>query len=109
MSNPLPTLTVSEWIDLGTAKLEQAGVWFGHGTDNARDEAAELVFFAAGLRHEDAASGYQQLVSEAQAARIGELFEKRIAQRVPAAYLTHRMWFGGHEFYVDERALVPRS
>jgi ribosomal protein L3 glutamine methyltransferase len=109
MSNPLPTLTVREWIDLGTVKFEEAGLWFGHGTDNARDEAAELVFFAAGLRHEDADSGYNQLVSAEQAARINELFETRTRQRVPAAYLTHRMWFAGHEFYVDERALVPRS
>jgi len=109
MSNPLPTLTVREWIQAGAAKFEQAGVWFGHGSDNAHDEAAELVFFAAGLRHEDAASVYNQPVSAEQAARINELFEKRIHQRVPAAYLTHRMWFAGHEFYVDERALVPRS
>src|SRR3954468_21884521 len=109
MSNPLPTLTVSEWINAGTAQFEQAGLWFGHGTDNARDEAAELVFFGAGLRHEDAAAVYTQPVSAEQAARINELFEKRIRERVPAAYLTHRTWFAGHEFYIDERALVPRS
>jgi ribosomal protein L3 glutamine methyltransferase len=109
MSNPLPTKTVREWIEFGAAKFDAAGLWFGHGNDNALDEAAELVFFAAGLRHEEAASVYTQPVAAEQAASITELFEKRVRQRVPAAYLTHRMWFAGHEFYVDERVLVPRS
>jgi ribosomal protein L3 glutamine methyltransferase len=109
MSNPLPTRSVREWIEFGAAKFDAASVWFGHGTDNAFDEAAELVFFAAGLRHEDAGAAYNNAVSAEQAARIAELFERRVRERVPAAYLTHRMWFAGHEFYVDERVLVPRS
>src|SRR4051794_20032401 len=109
MSNPLPTKTVREWIELGAAKFEAAGLWFGHGTDNAFDEAAELVFFAAEFRHEEAASVYDQPVAVDKAARINELFEKRVRERLPAAYITHRMWFAGHEFYVDDRVLVPRS
>ncbi|HEU4655210.1 MAG TPA: 50S ribosomal protein L3 N(5)-glutamine methyltransferase [Steroidobacteraceae bacterium] len=109
MSNPLPTKTVREWIEFGAAKFDAAGLWFGHGSDNAIDEAAELVFFAAGLRHEEAESVYNQPVASDQATRINELFDRRVRERVPAAYLTHRMWFAGHEFYVDERVLVPRS
>jgi ribosomal protein L3 glutamine methyltransferase len=109
MSNPSPTKTVKEWIEFGAVELDKAGLWFGHGTDNAFDEAAELVFFGAGLRHEDAGGVYEQIVPVEQAARIGDLIERRIRERVPAAYLTHRMWFAGHEFYVDERVLVPRS
>lgn len=109
MSNPSPTKTVREWIEFGASKFDEAGLWFGHGTDNAFDEAAELVFFAAGLRHEDAAAVYEQTLAAEPAARIEELIEKRIRERVPAAYLTHRMWFAGHEFYVDERVLIPRS
>lgn len=101
--------TVEQLIHYGTLLFEQSELWFGHGTDNAFDEAAELVFFGAGLRHEDAADVYSRQVGAAERAAILALFERRVAERIPAAYLTHRMWFAGHEFYVDERVLVPRS
>ncbi len=109
---PLPApdpATVEQLIHYGTLLFEQSDLWFGHGTDNAFDEAAELVFFGAGLRHEDAADVYSQQLGAGERATILALFERRIAERIPAAYLTHRMWFAGHEFYVDERVLVPRS
>jgi ribosomal protein L3 glutamine methyltransferase len=102
-------LTVAEVIAQTAERLEHADVFFGHGTDNAFDEAAELVFFAADLRHEDAQLAYAQPLTPSQRARIEALVERRIQERIPAAYLTHRMWFAGHEFYVDERVLVPRS
>jgi ribosomal protein L3 glutamine methyltransferase len=102
-------------IDAGTAiqlaaqALLQAGVWFGHGTDNAVDEAAELVFFAAGLRHEDVPAAYATQLTRAQRTEALRLIQRRIDERVPAAYLTQRMWFAGYEFHVDDRVLVPRS
>jgi ribosomal protein L3 glutamine methyltransferase len=102
-------LTVAQCIEQGARQFEAADVYFGHGTDNAVDEAAEIVFFAAGLRHEDAASVYDEVLTTAQRERAEGLFERRIRERVPAAYLTNRMWFAGHEFYVDDRVLVPRS
>jgi ribosomal protein L3 glutamine methyltransferase len=101
--------TVEQLIAHGEAWFGHAGLWFGHGSDNARDEAAELVFYGAGLRHEDAAEVYGSILSPGQREQVLALFRRRIAERIPAAYLTRRMWFAGHEFYVDERVLVPRS
>ncbi len=101
--------TVAQLISFAAERFAIAELWFGHGTDNAVDEAAELVFFAADLRHDQAEEVYGQVLKPAQRTAALELIERRIRERVPAAYLTHRMWFAGHEFYVDERVLVPRS
>ena len=96
-------------IDRVARALKSARVHFGHGTDNARDEAAELVFYAAGLEHTLGAGAYPTPLSARRAARIDALLERRIAERIPLAYLTHRAFFAGLELYVDERVLVPRS
>lgn len=101
--------TVEEFIRTGAEELEAAGLAFGHGTDNPRDDAAEIVFFAAGLRHEDAPGVYGKILTTQQREAVLRLLSRRIEERVPTAYLTQRMWFAGHEFHVDERVLVPRS
>ena len=96
-------------IDRVARVLESARVHFGHGTDNARDEAAELVFFAAGFGHALGAGAYPRRLTARRAARIDELLRRRVAERIPLPYLTHRAYFAGLELYVDERVLVPRS
>jgi ribosomal protein L3 glutamine methyltransferase len=101
--------TVGAAIGRVARALKSARVHFGHGTDNARDEAAEMVFFAAGLAHELGAGAYAKSLSKRAAARIDELLQRRITLRIPLAYLTHRSFFAGLELYVDERVLVPRS
>ncbi|MGC3982302.1 MAG: 50S ribosomal protein L3 N(5)-glutamine methyltransferase [Steroidobacteraceae bacterium] len=102
-------LNVEQLIDELAAQLQQAELSYGHGSDNPVDEAAELVFFAADLRHEQAPECYGQVLTTAQEQKARQLVARRINERLPAAYLTRRMWFAGHEFYVDERVLVPRS
>ena len=101
--------TVGAAIDRCARALGRAGVHFGHGTDNACDEAAELVFFAAGIAHSRGGTAYGRPLSTPRRARIAALLRERIERRVPLAYLTHRTYFAGLELYVDERVLVPRS
>ena len=101
--------TVGAAIERCARALAHARVHFGHGTDSAVDEAAELVFYAAGLTHAKGRSEYRKRLSARRAARIDALLEERIGRRAPLAYLTHRAFFAGLELYVDERVLVPRS
>src|SRR5713101_4300171 len=101
--------SVGAAIDRVVRALKSARVHFGHGTDNARDEAAELVFFVAGLNHGLSSSAYSRRLTARRTARIDALLARRIAERIPLAYLTHRSFFAGLELYVDERVLVPRS
>lgn len=82
---------------------------YGHGTDNAYDEAGWLVFAVAGLDHGAAADVAGQVVDRAAASRIAELATRRVAERLPLAYLLGEAWFAGLCFASDGRALVPRS
>jgi ribosomal protein L3 glutamine methyltransferase len=90
-------------------RLARARVFFGHGTDNARDEAAALVFHAMGLSHDAIPAALHKRATAAQVQKIDSLLAQRIEKRVPLAYLTHEAWFAGLKFYVDERVLIPRS
>jgi ribosomal protein L3 glutamine methyltransferase len=101
--------TVIELIEAGEKQLAQAGVAFGHGTTNAFDEAAWLVLWRLGLPLDSLDEAAERPVSPADAARVAELLAARIATRKPAAYLTKEAWLQGVPFYVDERAIVPRS
>jgi len=111
---PLAGDTLGALVDSGAALLEAAGVAFGHGTTNARDEAAWLVLWRLGLPLDtplgDAPDSEEKRpVTQAELAQVATLFEERIATRKPAAYLTREAWLQGVPFYVDERAIVPRS
>ena len=103
-------MTLGELIASGARQLEQAGVAYGHGTTNAHDEAVWLVLWRLGLPLDaDLDAVQNQPVAPADQAQVATLFEERIATRKPAAYLTREAWLQGVPFYVDERAIVPRS
>lgn len=110
MSTPSAT-TLRQAIDSAALQLEAAKVAFGHGTDNAHDEAAWLVLWVLQLPlHSDLESELgQQLLDEQQLQRIAEITQRRIRERRPAAYLTQEAWLYGVPFYIDERSIVPRS
>jgi ribosomal protein L3 glutamine methyltransferase len=101
--------TVGDLVRFGAGEFERAGLAFGHGTDNAVDDSAALVFHALGLDHAHAAQAYRQRPAARDVERVLQLLGERIVRRVPAAYLIGRMWFAGLEFEVDERVIVPRS
>ena len=90
-------------IDQTERKFRAARLHYGHGTDNARDEAAFLVIRGLGFPFD---VGLQREVSEW---KIEDLIQRRIRQRIPAAYLLREAWLDGLPFYVDERVIVPRS
>lgn len=100
--------TVGQLIERCAARLAGAGLSFGHGTDNARDEAAALVLYAAGLDPQPGAAGGQAVPAAARR-WLAEALRQRIEQRRPVPYITGEAWFAGLRFSVDERVLIPRS
>ena len=102
-------LTVEQILTEGQLLFETSDLYFGHGTDNAWDEAVYLVFYALGLPPDADRSVLNQQLTDIQRKAIHQLFEQRIRDRIPAAYLTGRAWFCGLPFAVDKRVIIPRS
>jgi ribosomal protein L3 glutamine methyltransferase len=102
-------MTLIAFIEHWAARLQQAGVSFGHGTDNAFDEAVWLSLWSLGLPLHDLDSVAQRELSAQEQTKAENLMQERISTRKPAAYLTRQAWLQGVPFYVDERAIVPRS
>lgn len=101
--------SLREMIHFGAAEFEAASLYYGHGTDNALDEAANLAFFALKQAPDYSDERLDLNLTKENIISINELFQKRIDTRQPAAYLTHEAWFAGLPFYVNENVLVPRS
>jgi ribosomal protein L3 glutamine methyltransferase len=101
--------TVRDFVLWAEGRFDAAGLYFGHGTDNARDEAAWLVAATLHIPFADLDTQVDRVLTESEARLVRERAEARIATRKPLAYLLHEAWFAGHRFYVDERVIVPRS
>jgi ribosomal protein L3 glutamine methyltransferase len=96
-------LILRKAIENTAKRFKAARLYFGHGTDNARDEAAFLVIRGLGLPFDS------DLDQEVDERKMEHLVQRRIRERVPAAYLLREAWLDGIRFYVDERVIVPRS
>jgi ribosomal protein L3 glutamine methyltransferase len=103
------TMNIAEWIERVTRQLDDAPLFFGHGTDNARDEAAWLVLHAVGAPLDGSFSNWGKEVDSGAETEIERLTSARRKSRQPLAYLLGTAWFAGLEFSVNPDVLVPRS
>ncbi len=101
--------TLRDWVRWAASRFEQAGLYYGHGTDNAMDEAYALVIQSLGLSFELPQGYLDARLTSQEKEEIVDLIDQRIHTRKPLPYLLNKAWFAGLEFYVDERVLVPRS
>ena len=109
MPDTAPLQTLRDFIRLGVSLFNRAGLHFGHGTDNALDEAVWLVLHALHLPPDFPAEYFDSRLTPEEKEAVLTLFRRRIEERIPAPYLTGTAWFAGLEFHVDERVLIPRS
>ncbi len=109
MTNLTELQTIRDFLRYATSRFTESGLYYGHGTDNAWDEAFALVFCTLHLPFDT----YQTVLDATLIAKerqiLLELIEKRVLERIPVPYLTNVAWFGGLPFYIDERVLIPRS
>jgi len=105
--------TIVDMIRWATSRFNDAALYFGHGTDNAWDEALSLSLQALHLPHELTEYVGDNLLAsrltKSEREKIAELVLKRVQTRMPLPYITNEAWFCGMPFYVDERVLIPRS
>lgn len=102
-------ITVRDWLRFAVSRFNEAGLFFGHGTDNAFDEAAYLTLHTLHLPLDRLEPFLDASLTHGEAEQLKTVIERRVKERMPAAYLTHEAWLGDFRFYVDERVIVPRS
>lgn len=102
-------ITVRDWLRFAVSRFNEAKLFFGHGSDNAFDEAAYLILATLHLPLDRLDPFLDASLTHAEAESLKTVIERRVTERVPAAYLTRESWLAGHRFYVDERVIVPRS
>ena len=101
--------TLRDWLRYAVTRFGEAKLAFGHGTSNAYDEAVYLLLHALHLPPDRLEPFLDATLTQPERLQLAQLLERRIDQRVPAAYITREAWLGDLRFYVDERVIIPRS
>ena len=101
--------TVRDVLRFAVSEFNRAGLFFGHGSDNAHDEAAYLILHSLDLPLDRLDPYLDAVLLPAERHDLLAKIQRRVTERLPVAYLTHQAWQGEFEFYVDERVIVPRS
>src|SRR5436190_19207367 len=101
--------TLRDWLRFAVSRFGEAKLSFGHGMTNAYDEAVYLLLHTLHLPLDQLDPFLDARLTQSERAHLAQLLDRRILERVPAAYLTHEAWLGDFRFYVDERVLIPRS
>ncbi|MBU1235313.1 MAG: 50S ribosomal protein L3 N(5)-glutamine methyltransferase [Gammaproteobacteria bacterium] len=110
MTSPVDELTtIRDWLRWAVSRFNEAGLCFGHGTDNAYDEAVWLILHTLHLPNDRLEPFLDASLTRTERLAIHNVLEQRITRRLPAAYLTNEAWLGDYRFYVDQRVIVPRS
>lgn len=106
---PVELETLRDWVRYAVSRFEAAHLSYGHGTDNAYDEAVFLVLATLHLPLDRLEPFVDARLTAGERTEMHQLIERRAVDRVPVPYLTHQAWLGDFRFYVDERVLIPRS
>lgn len=101
--------TLRDVLRFAVSRFNEAGLFFGHGSDNAHDEAAYLILHTLHLPLDTLDPYLDSVLLEDEKQAVLDLIERRVVERIPVAYLTNQAWQGEFDFYVDERVIVPRS
>ena len=102
-------ITVRDYLRYAVSRFNAAGLFFGHGNDNAWDEAVYLTLHTLNLPLDRLEPFLDARLLPEERIALLDIITRRCQDRLPAAYLTHEAWLGEHRFYVDERVIVPRS
>lgn len=102
-------ITLRDWLRYALSRFTAAGLFFGHGCDNALDEAAWLLLATLNLPRDQLDPFLDARLTRAERQAVHHVVELRVAKRLPAAYLLNEAWLGDYRFYVDQRVIVPRS
>jgi ribosomal protein L3 glutamine methyltransferase len=101
--------TVRDCLRFAVSRFNQAGLFFGHGSNDAYDEAAYLILHTLHLPLDRLEPFLDACLTDGERSEVLNIIQRRVEQRIPAAYLTHEAFLGDFSFYVDERVIVPRS
>jgi len=102
-------LTIRDWLRYAVSRFEDSDIFYGHGTDNAYDEAVWLIMSSLHLPHDTLNNFLDARLTSEERAKLAGFINERISKHTPTAYLLKEAWLQGYKFFVDERVLIPRS